>query len=161
MTTELAIVSADLDQPAHATAVLALLGHYAQGVMGGGKPLGDHVQQTLIQQLQQYAEHVILLAFEGEVAIGLAIAFPGFSTFQARPLLNVHDLAVHENARGKGVGTALLTAMEQEARRRGCCKVTLEVRSDNEVAMGLYRKLGFGPSDPSAEAMFYWAKPLS
>ena len=78
------------------------------------------------------------------MAVGLAICFPGFSTFHAQPLLNVHDLTVCTSHRGRGIGTALLGALEQEALSRGCCRLTLEVRSDNQAARGLYRKRGFG-----------------
>ena len=160
MSDNVAIVPANLQQPEHADAVVSLLDHYASGDMGGGQPLPTVVRQTLVDELQQQSGCVVLLAYLGDDPIGLAIAFTGFSTFQARKLLNVHDLAVHEKARGRGVGKALLAAIESEAKRIGCSKVTLEVRSDNEVAMGLYRKLGFGPSLPGAEAMYFWAKPL-
>lgn len=160
MVAELAIVPADLTNTSHATAVVTLLDHYAQGPMGGSEPLGEEVKNTLVAGLQAQPGCLVLLAYDGTDPIGLAIAFPGFSTFQAKTLLNVHDLAVHEKARGRGVGTALLTAIEAEARRRGCCKVTLEVRSDNDVALGLYRKVGFCPSYLGSEMMYFWSKPV-
>jgi len=86
---------------------------------------------------------LVLLAFEGDRPVGVAVCFPGFSTFQARPLINIHDLAVLPGSRGRGVGRALLGAVEDEAHRRGCCKLTLEVRQDNPAAR-LYRALGYG-----------------
>ena len=161
MVAELDILAADLSNPSHATAVIALLDHYASGTMGGGEPLAEGVKRTLIEGLQTQSGCVVLLAYRDGDPIGLAIAFPGFSTFQAKTLLNIHDLAVHEKARGQGVGTALLTAVEEEARRRGCCKVTLEVRSDNKVALELYRKLGFCPHYLGSDEMYFWSKPLS
>ena len=88
--------------------------------------------------------HLVLLAFAGQHAVGLAICFQGFSTFRARPLLNIHDLAVLPDHRRRGVATALLAAVEAQALRRGCCKLTLEVREDNPAAESLYRRLGFG-----------------
>jgi ribosomal protein S18 acetylase RimI-like enzyme len=73
----------------------------------------------------------------------VAVCFLGFSTFAARPLLNVHDLAVLPECRGKGVGRALLEAAEARARAHGCCKLTLEVQDSNQRARGLYASFGF------------------
>jgi ribosomal protein S18 acetylase RimI-like enzyme len=74
----------------------------------------------------------------------LAVCFFGFSTFQARPLLNIHDLAVVPEYRGRGVGRALLEAAEARAAERGCCKLTLEVQDANPRARQLYERYGFG-----------------
>jgi GNAT superfamily N-acetyltransferase len=45
----------------------------------------------------------------------------------------------------------LLIEVETLARARGHCKVTLEVREDNAVALGLYRRLGFGSGEGACE----------
>ena len=90
--------------------------------------------------------------------IGLALCLPSFSSFRARPVLNIHDIAVSPSHRGKGVGQALLQVVEEEARRRGCCKVTLEVREDNEVAKSAYLRAGFLPS--STPQTLFWAREL-
>jgi len=78
--------------------------------------------------------------------VGLANCFMGFSTFAARPLVNIHDLVVLPGYRGKGIGQALLQAVEQIAKERGCCKLVLEVRTDNP-AERLYRREGFTDGD--------------
>jgi ribosomal protein S18 acetylase RimI-like enzyme len=98
----------------------------------------------------------VLLAFADEVAIGIAVCFVGFSTFRARPLLNVHDLAVLPQYRGKGAGRALLLAAEDHARRQGCCRLTLEVLESNSGARALYRRFGFDDSTISR----FLVKPL-
>jgi ribosomal protein S18 acetylase RimI-like enzyme len=111
--------------------------------MGGGSPLAPEVRRRLIPALREQANALVLLAFvDGEPA-GLANCFYGFSTFAARPLLNVHDLAVVPAFRGRGVGRALLAAAEARARSRGCAKLTLEVREDNARARALYEAHGF------------------
>jgi ribosomal protein S18 acetylase RimI-like enzyme len=88
-----------------------------------------------------------LLAFVGDEPVGAAVCFFGLSTFRARPLVNIHDLAVLPKHQGKGVGPALLAAVEDHARRRGCCKITLEVQDDNVRARNVYRRFGFEDYD--------------
>jgi GNAT superfamily N-acetyltransferase len=90
--------------------------------------------------------------------IGLLNAFEGISTFKAKPLLNIHDIAVTAQCRGRGVGRALMAAAEAYAKERGCCKLTLEVLEGNTRAIGLYRSVGFDPYelDPAmGRALFF------
>jgi ribosomal protein S18 acetylase RimI-like enzyme len=141
----LRIRPARLDTPADADAVVALLDAYASDPMGGGAPLPDAVKARLVTALRAVPNQLVLLAFDEGQAVGIAVCFQGLSTFRARPLLNIHDLAVLPSHRRRGVGHALLSAVEAEARARGCCKLTLEVREDNPVAAGLYQGLSFGP----------------
>jgi ribosomal protein S18 acetylase RimI-like enzyme len=136
---------AELDVPEDAEAVVSLLDAYAADPMGAGAPLADEVRRDLVPALSGVPTRLILLALLATEPVGIAVCFEGFSTFSARPLLNIHDLAVLPAHRGRGVGRALLAAVEEEARRRGCCKLTLEVREDNPVAARLYARLGFGP----------------
>jgi [ribosomal protein S18]-alanine N-acetyltransferase len=56
---------------------------------------------------------------------------------------DVLTLAVAEDRWGRGIGSALLDGLLEEAARRGCTEVFLEVRVDNERAQGLYRRRGF------------------
>ena len=48
-------------------------------------------------------------------AVGLIDCFAGFSTFAAKPLLNVHDIVVHASRRGQGIAQALLAWAGQRA----------------------------------------------
>ena len=92
---------------------------------------------------------VLLVAARAERPVGVAVCFVGYSTFLARPVLNLHDLAVLPEARGGGVGAALLAAVAERARALGCAKVTLEVREDNAAARRLYARTGFVDSAPA------------
>lgn len=148
---------ANLDHPVHRRQVVELLDMYNRDAMGGGTGLEETVRSGLIEGLRRYPDALVLLAREQSQAIGLCIAFEGYSTFHARPLLNIHDIAVHPQYRNRGVGRALLAEVERDARRRGCCRITLEVRADNAGAQHLYRSAGFGESSP---VMHFWHKTL-
>jgi ribosomal protein S18 acetylase RimI-like enzyme len=154
------IMLAELANPSHARAVVDLLDHYARDIMGGGLSLSVEVREALIPKLQAQPGCRVFLAEEDGVFLGLAICFTGFSTFQARPLLNVHDLAVHASARGRGIGRKLLAAIEADALALGCCKLTLEVRADNHNARHLYESFGFEVGERDTTAMSFFTKKL-
>jgi len=158
----LQIVRADLEDPRHQDAVLAMTRAYAQDPMGDGRDLPADIQQALVSGLRAHPTTLIFLAYREEQAIGIVTGFVGFSTFAARPLINIHDLHVARDHRGHGIARALLEAVETEARRRGCCKLTLEVQENNETALALYRRFGFvgGQYEPAAGAVLFREKKL-
>jgi ribosomal protein S18 acetylase RimI-like enzyme len=134
---------ANLADPADAAAILRLVDAYARDPRGGGEPLPPAVRERLVPGLAAHPTTCVWLAFEGTEAVGVCVGFIGYSTFRARPLLNIHDLAVLPGQRGRGVGHALLAAAESHARAAGCCKLTLEVQEDNLPARRLYARFGF------------------
>jgi ribosomal protein S18 acetylase RimI-like enzyme len=152
----LRIRPADLTDARDADSIAMLLNAYAVEPVGGGKPLPHDVRERLVPALRDVPRAVVLLAFADDAAIGIAVCFVGFSTFRARPLLNIHDLAVLPQHRRKGVARALLQAAEDHARRQGCCRVTLEVLESNSGARELYRRFGFDDSTVSR----FLVKPL-
>ena len=124
-------------------AFVGLLDMYARDPMGGGQGLSDSVKSRLPADLPDWPGAVNLLAWQGNIAIGVLNAFMGYSTFKAQPLINIHDIAVVPDHRGKGVGRALLSELQTIAKARGCCKLTLEVLSGNMTAVQAYQKFGF------------------
>jgi len=143
MADDMAIVEADLANPRHANAVVTLLDHYARERMGIGRALSDDVKQNLIPGLRAHPTAFVLLAFQGSEPVAVAVCFRGFSTFHARPVVNLHDFCVKRAFRGRKIGRELLRRIEEYARRMGCAKITLEVRDDNEHALHLYESAGF------------------
>ena len=144
-------------------ALLGLLDEYARSEFGGGQALSEAVRQDLPGRLAATPHAVSALAWQGGQAVGLLNAFESLSTFKARPLLNIHDIAVTESCRGRGIGTALLRWAEQQALERGCCKLTLEVLEGNRRARQVYRKFGFAgyELDPEHGQALFWEKPLT
>lgn len=143
---KLVIAPANLGTEADVMAFLALIDAYARDPMGGGTPLPGEVRARMIPDLKSRmlrGDALVLIARRDDKPVGLAVCLASYSTFMGRPVLNVHDLAVVAEERGKGVGRALLTAIDDAARARRCGKVTLEVREDNERARELYARNGF------------------
>ena len=60
--------------------------------------------------------------------------------------------AVLPGQRGRGIGTALLEALEREARNRGIDRLSLSVERENP-AVALYQRLGFRPLDREGNAL--------
>ncbi len=132
-----------MDRPDHQAAVLAMVDAYSRDPMGDGAPLSAEARARLIPGLRQHPTTLIFLAYDGEAPVGVAVCFLGFSTFAAKPLVNLHDVSVVPTHRGRGVGRILLAAVEARARELGCCKLTLEVLDQNHRALRTYLAAGF------------------
>ena len=133
----------DFADPEQALVFVGLLDMYARDPMGGGQGLANDVKQRLPQDLASWPGGVHLVAWFADEAVGVLNAFMGYSTFRAKPLMNVHDIAVRPDYRGRGIGQAMLGELELIARQRDCCKLTLEVLSGNTNARKAYEHFGF------------------
>ena len=85
-----------------------------------------------------------LSAVEGRrpKVVGFALFFHNYSTFRGKPGLYLEDLFVVPEARGRGIGKALLLHLKAIAVARGCGRMEWAVLEWNEPAIGFYRKLG-------------------
>lgn len=155
--TDFSLTLCDFSCAEHRQAVATLINVYIQDEMGGGEPLGAADQVRLAEGLGKHPAAVVLLAAGNGEYAGLLVAFENFSTFTARPMVNIHDVIVRPEYRGRGIGRLLMKGIIDEAARRGAARVTLEVRKDNLAAQHLYRSLGFEETSPG---MYYWRKSL-
>ena len=80
-------------------------------------------------------------AIRGWTLHGLVDGFVVYS--QVLDEMTVHNIAVREEARGKGAGTTLLKGLLVQARATGVNRCLLEVRESNVAARRLYQKTGF------------------
>ena len=78
---------------------------------------------------------------------GFALFFHNFSTFEGRPGVYLEDLFVRPEARGSGLGKALLAALAQIAIQRDCARLEWWVLDWNDPAISFYKKLGAKPMD--------------
>jgi ribosomal protein S18 acetylase RimI-like enzyme len=161
-TPEVLVLQASYTNPVHAQAIGFVLNHYAEDIMGGGESLSMDTRQQLSLELAKRPHAFSVLAFISGEPVGLVNCFEGFSTFACRPLVNVHDVAVISAYRGLGISQKMLMKVEEIARQRGCCKITLEVLEGNQIAQGAYRKLGFSDYtlDPTMGRALFWQKTL-
>lgn len=138
----------DYDHAGDAAALVALLDSYAADPAGGGVPLSEEVKARLVPTLRNHPGAFSVIAWartpDGLAqAVGLVNCFDGFSTFAARPLVNIHDVTVLGVWRGRGVAQQMMAAVEAMARARGACKLTLEVLQGNGPALRAYERQGF------------------
>jgi ribosomal protein S18 acetylase RimI-like enzyme len=156
------IIQADLTRHDHAQAYLTLMSHYASDPMGGGEDLCDYAKHNLVKALLQRQDVFVVLAFHNQQPAALLTAFEGFSTFSCKPLLNVHDVIVFEDFRGRGVSALLFAEIEKIAKARDCCKITLEVLEGNKIAQKAYTKQGFEGYQliPEFGNALFWTKSL-
>lgn len=153
----------DLSDEEQGKRVVTLLNVYASDPMGGGEGLKEDVIRQLPHELKKRATaHAFIATLDG-VDAGVTICFEGFSTFECKPLLNIHDLCVIPTMRRKGVAATMLFAVEQYALTAGCCKLTMEVLEGNHAAKSAYRACGFEgyELDPEMGRAMFWQKKLS
>ena len=159
---EILVLQASYTNAVHAEAIGLVLNAYAEDPMGGGHSLPADLLKQLPAELAKRPHAFSVLAFIAGEPVGLVNCFEGFSTFACRPLVNVHDVVVIASARGQGISQKMLAKVEEIARQRGCCKITLEVLEGNTAARGAYEKLGFGDYqlDPQMGRALFWQKAL-
>ena len=151
------VIKADLHRADHAAGVVQCIDAYAADPLGASAPLSEEAKAGLIPGLLATPSCTVLIALLNGQIVGTAVTFLGFSTFMAKPRLNLHDLIVLKPYRGHGVGRKLIQAVTDLAVELGCGAVTLELRQDNGRARRLYRSMGFGDW---LTPMEFWQKKL-
>ena len=151
------ITECDYTNTDHLNAIGDLLNAYIADDMGGGEQLTALKKLHLVEALNQHPTSIVLLAETAGVFCGLLIAFENFSTFTVSPMINIHDLIVLPEYRGRGIARQLLQAVVEVGKLKNCSRITLEVRKDNTVAQHLYTDMEFSETEPP---MYYWRKNL-
>ena len=87
----------------------------------------------------------VLFAYENGSAVGFAVFYYTYSTFVGLRGLYLEDLFVKPEARGKGVGRALLSYLARLAKEKNCYRIEWAVLNWNEPAIRFYERLGAFP----------------
>ena len=122
-------IKADYFNSSHENDIQYLLSYYALDPMGGGQALTNEVKEKVVRGLAKLPYAFSFIAYVNNEAVGLINCFESFSTFAAKPLINIHDIVVVKQFRGQGISQKLLYKFEEKALLNGCCKITLEVLS--------------------------------
>jgi GNAT superfamily N-acetyltransferase len=83
-----------------------------------------------------------LLAELDGTAVGFALFFHNYSTWQGRRGLHLEDLYVDDHARGNGLGMDLMRELARIAEERGCARFELSVLDWNPTRE-FYHRIGF------------------
>jgi GNAT superfamily N-acetyltransferase len=97
------------------------------------------LRRTLFEEPR--CAEVLIGEIDGD-ARGLALFFHNYSTFLGKPGIYLEDLYVSPEARGSGLGLALLTELAGLAERRGCVRLEWSVLDWNRSAIEFYRARG-------------------
>lgn len=162
MPSNITFVTVDYTDPKQGADMLALLDAYAKDPMGGGQGITENVKLNLLPALAKRHDAVSILCYVDGKPAGLTNCFESFSTFKAKPVMNIHDFVVLSENRKLGLSQKLLAAVQNMALSRGCCKLTLELLEGNKPAMQAYLKFGFEgyELDPEMGKAFFWEKAL-
>ena len=154
------VIEVDYSDSRQAQDLVSLLSIYAQDPMGGGKVLDEYVVNHLVDELSKRPYAFSVLCYVDNIPAGLVNCFEAFSTFFCKPLVNIHDVVVLKEFRGHNLSQSMLAKVEEIAKSKGCCKLTLEVLSKNEAARSSYTKFGFSDYelDPKMGTAQFWQK---
>jgi N-acetylglutamate synthase-like GNAT family acetyltransferase len=134
-------------RPDDAEALAALIGQL-------GYPTTPEAVAGRLARLQASdADRVVVAELNGEI-VGLASLHTSLSVEYDEPAAKLSAIVVDERHRQRGIGEALVAAMEAEARERGCCLIFLTTAARRADAHDFYRRLGF------EETGLRFAKPL-
>lgn len=92
-------------------------------------------------------ESIVFIAHEDERAIGFTQLYPSFSSISLARIFILNDLFVHEQARRKGVASALMSAAVEFATTMGATRLSLSTAMTNHAAQALYRSAGWERDD--------------
>ncbi len=106
---------------------------------------GEIFNASRIRRLLANPRAMAFVAEGGKAPLGWAV---GLTRTTAGGLHGrLYGVAVDPAARGLGLGRRLTEKVLSALARRGCRRLALEVRIDNEVAIALYQSLGFEPAE--------------
>lgn len=84
----------------------------------------------------------LILAFDGNDAIGLATISLLYPAPRESAQLFIKELFVSENYQNLGVGKKIMGFIARYAKSKNCCRLDFTVDSDNFNAVHFYQKLG-------------------
>jgi N-acetylglutamate synthase-like GNAT family acetyltransferase len=122
-------------RPDDADAIARLLGQL-------GYPTEPAAVPARLERLRIVGDRLVVAELDGEV-VGLAQLHVSPTMALERPAAKIDGIVVDESCRGRGIGRALIEAMEAEARARGCPLLYLTTATRRTEAHEFYLRVGF------------------
>lgn len=90
-----------------------------------------------IERKMQYGAELFLVAEVSGEVVGTVMG--GYDGHRG----SAYYLGVHPDYRGRGIANALITRLEKKLIARGCPKLQIMVREENDLVTGLYERIGY------------------
>lgn len=116
MMSPIEVTEVDFTDVEHTGHFMALMKEYALDEMGIEEELPKRTRKCLVNELQNLSSATSFLAYLDSNPVGLVTGFISFSTFDARKVMNVHDLFVKRASRGKRIGDKLFAGNPKEVK---------------------------------------------
>jgi ribosomal protein S18 acetylase RimI-like enzyme len=134
---------------------LAVLNAYVQNLHVAAEPeiyratAPRELEQRLRETLEWQGTHVLLAEVDDEPAGSVVmreVVSEGHTYIHPARQMMVDQLVVAPEFRRRGVGRALMTAVDRHAKEAGLTGIVLDVRAHNEDAIAFYQQLGYAPA---------------
>jgi len=102
----------------------------------------DRARRFLLERFA-HNQSILFLAANDSDALGFTQLYPSFSSVSMARIFILNDLFVAPEARGLGVGSALLAAAAEYARRLGAIRLVLSTEVTNRTAQSVYEGGGW------------------
>ena len=99
--------------------------------------------RSFLQARLDHRQSTIFLALDELEAVGFTQLYPSFSSVSMARIFILNDLFVSPEARGKGVGSALLAAAAEFGRQACAVRLVLGTERTNTVAQSVYERMGW------------------
>jgi ribosomal protein S18 acetylase RimI-like enzyme len=121
-----------------------------------GRPYDIEASAAFLTERLERDESIVLLARDGDQAVGFVQIYPAFSSTALAPIWILNDLYVDAEARGGGVVDRLLEAAAELAGEAGCVAIELATQHTNHRAQAVYDRHGYVVD----EEFRHYEKPL-
>ena len=118
----------------------------------GERKIQPENQQKMIERFQKTNNSTILVAEYDDQLIGYLFAIGGNASRNKNTAYLV--IGIHEQSRGKGVGTQLFKGIDQWAMRNKLHRLELTVVTKNSAGLSLYKKVGFEIEGTKRDSLF-------
>jgi GNAT superfamily N-acetyltransferase len=129
--------AAEADVPLLYDLILELASYEKLGESVAGD--AEQLRRSLFER--EVAEALLVETADGE-AVGYAIFFTNFSTFECRPGIWLEDVYVRPEHRRGGIGLAVMEHLAQIAERRDYVRLEWSALEWNEPALNFYKGIG-------------------